>query len=172
MIWREQLRSRAYAVHGNLRPPSHAYMQAIHHYPPFAYVYIIPVDYTIHTNIPPFRRAAIRTHVDTRATECPYMCARTDARTHRQCRRAQRPRHIEPRPSVSAAVARRRPRAAHTMHNVVTRAVFHAPMSTLNADADVNACEPSRTRSAPTERARSFGADTGTQIRRVRAKYG
>ena len=34
------------------------------------------------------------------------------------------------------AVARRPgPKAAHTLDNVVTRAVFHAPMSALNADA-------------------------------------
>ena len=31
---------------------------------------------------------------------------------------------------------------AHTEHNVVTAAVFHAPMFALNADADWNACEP------------------------------
>jgi hypothetical protein len=31
---------------------------------------------------------------------------------------------------------------AHTWYNVVTDAVFHAPMSALNADADWNACEP------------------------------
>jgi hypothetical protein len=33
----------------------------------------------------------------------------------------------------------------------VTEAVFHAPMFALNADAKRNACEPSRTRSTPTE---------------------
>ncbi len=34
------------------------------------------------------------------------------------------------------------PRAAHTQYNVVTDAVFHAPMLALNADAERNACEP------------------------------
>jgi hypothetical protein len=28
------------------------------------------------------------------------------------------------------------------MYNVVTAAVFHAPMFALNADAEMNACEP------------------------------
>ena len=32
-------------------------------------------------------------------------------------------------------------RAAHTPYNAVTRAVFHAPMFALNADAE-NACAP------------------------------
>ncbi len=40
----------------------------------------------------------------------------------------------------------------------MTRAVFHAPMSALNADAERNACEPSRTRSTPAEGARTFSA--------------
>ncbi len=33
-------------------------------------------------------------------------------------------------------------KAAHTAYNVVTRAVFHAPMFALNADDALNACEP------------------------------
>ena len=41
------------------------------------------------------------------------------------------------------AVARRPgPKAAHTADNVVTAAVFHAPMFALNADAQANACAP------------------------------
>ena len=32
--------------------------------------------------------------------------------------------------------------ATHTLDNVVTAAVFHAPMFALNADAEANACEP------------------------------
>ncbi len=31
---------------------------------------------------------------------------------------------------------------AHTLDNVVTEAVFHAPMSALKADASANACDP------------------------------
>jgi hypothetical protein len=53
-------------------------------------------------------------------------------------------------------VARRWPKAAHTWNNVVTDAVFHAPMFALNANVLANACEPSLTRSTPTERARTF----------------
>ncbi len=33
-------------------------------------------------------------------------------------------------------------KAAHTWDNEVTRAVFHAPMFALNADAELNACAP------------------------------
>ena len=46
-----------------------------------------------------------------------------------------RPHRIEARPSASAMVRAAGPGAAHTLPNVVTRAVFHAPMLTLNADA-------------------------------------
>ena len=39
------------------------------------------------------------------------------------------------------------PKAAHTLDNELTEAVFHAPMFALNAFAWRNACEPSHTRS-------------------------
>jgi hypothetical protein len=49
----------------------------------------------------------------------------------------------DPAERVPPAVARRRAeKAAHTAYNVVTRAVFHAPMFALNADACENACAP------------------------------
>jgi len=53
-----------------------------------------------------------------------------------------RPFCTEARPSASAVVRAAGPRAAHTEDNVVTRAVFHAPMLALNADAELNACAP------------------------------
>jgi hypothetical protein len=53
-----------------------------------------------------------------------------------------RPRRTEARPSASAVVRAAGPRAAHTVANEVTAAVFHAPMLALNADADWNACAP------------------------------
>ncbi len=53
-----------------------------------------------------------------------------------------RPRRIEARPSASAVVRAARPGAAHTETNVVTAAVFHAPMLALKADDDLNACAP------------------------------
>ena len=53
-----------------------------------------------------------------------------------------RPRNTEARPSASAVVRATRPGAAYTEDNVVTRAVFHAPMLALNADAAENACAP------------------------------
>ncbi len=75
-------------------------------------------------------------------------CARTRARTHRRRRRAQRP-HMRRRPTVRSLLrCAAGPEAAHTLDNVVTRAVFHAPMSALKADAELNACEPSSRRSA------------------------
>ncbi len=46
------------------------------------------------------------------------------------------PRRIEARPSASAIVRAAGPGAAHTWDNVVTEAVFHAPMLTLNTDAE------------------------------------
>ncbi len=53
-----------------------------------------------------------------------------------------RPHRIEARPSASTIVRAAGPEAAHTEAKVVTRAVFHAPMSALNADAELNACAP------------------------------
>jgi hypothetical protein len=75
-------------------------------------------------------------------------------RAQRLCRRAQRLCRIEPRSSASAAMAHRRPKATHTICNVLTDAVFHAPMFALNAFASRNACEPKHTRSTPTKSAR------------------
>jgi hypothetical protein len=46
------------------------------------------------------------------------------------------PRNTEPRPSASAVVLAAGPGAAHTADNVVTRAMFHAPMFALKADAE------------------------------------
>jgi hypothetical protein len=53
-----------------------------------------------------------------------------------------RPHRTEARPSASAIVRAAGAEKAHTSRNVVTDAVFHAPMSALNADADWNACAP------------------------------
>ncbi len=52
------------------------------------------------------------------------------------------PRRIEARPSASAIVRAAGPGAAHTWYNVMTRAVFHAPMSALKAAAPLNTCVP------------------------------
>jgi len=49
-------------------------------------------------------------------------------------------------------------KAAHTPVKSLTRAVFHAPMFALNADASLNACEPRHTQSStPVERTHTFG---------------
>ena len=81
------------------------------------------------------------------------------------------------RRGAGRAARRRRRRAetaAHTAYMFDTDAVFHAPMFALNAAADWNACEPSHTRSTPTDGARMcrrgcVGAQSNTHTR-VRAR--
>ena len=128
-----------------------------------SYVYSCPNDPIMyrylfsHSCVPKFLCTAMHTHVDTRGSEYVYARTHTYARAHRRCRRAQVPRRTEPRPSAPAAVARRRPKAAHTWYNEVSDTVFHAPMFALNLVVPENACEPNRTRSTPpAERARTF----------------
>ena len=73
-------------------------------------------------------------HPRPRASVCLHVCARARASAvppHTTGRAAPKPR-----PSASAIVRAAGPGAAHTEDNVVTRAVFHAPMFALNADAD------------------------------------
>ncbi len=65
-------------------------------------------------------------------------------------RAASNPRRARPGHLRWRAAGRKR---RDTSDNEVTAAVFHAPMSALNAAADRNACEPSHTQSTPTERA-------------------
>ena len=74
-------------------------------------------------------------------------------RAHRRCRRAAS-KIGRARPPRWRAAGRK---AAHTPNKSLTRAVFHAPMSALNALAVANACKPSRTRSTPVERTHTFG---------------
>jgi hypothetical protein len=89
-----------------------------------------------------------RARVQASACTCAHAraCKRVPARV---CTRARiggaaahnRPRRIEARPSASAIVCAAGPRAAHTLYNEVTDAVFHAPMFALNF-APTNACAP------------------------------
>jgi hypothetical protein len=72
-------------------------------------------------------------HPRPRASECPAR-VRTRARIGGAAAN-NGPRPIEARPSASAIVRAAGPGAAHTSDNEVTRAVFHAPMFALNADA-------------------------------------
>ena len=51
--------------------------------------------------------------------------------------------HASATDRAQSAAVRAGPRAAHTESNVVTEAVFHAPMFALKADVKRNACEPS-----------------------------
>jgi hypothetical protein len=71
------------------------------------------------------------------------MRVRTRLRTHARARIGGRRRAQRPAPDrtsaerVPLALARRRAdKAAHTLTKKVTAAVFHAPMSALNADAE------------------------------------
>jgi hypothetical protein len=47
---------------------------------------------------------------------------------------------------AQSAAVRAGPEAAHTKDKSIIRAVFHAPMFALKADAEANACEPRRRR--------------------------
>jgi hypothetical protein len=84
----------------------------------------------------------------------------TSLRTHTRIGSAAAhngPRRIEPPQSASGtpAVAPAGWKRRDAWYNESTDAVFHAPMSALNADAEANACEPNHPRSTPTERART-----------------
>jgi hypothetical protein len=56
--------------------------------------------------------------------------------------------HASTTDRARSAAVRAGPGAAHTRYNVVTEAVFHAPMFALKADAELNACEPRPRRSS------------------------
>ncbi len=76
-------------------------------------------------------------HIDPYAHS--YMRTRARARTS-----AAPPRttaaHASATDRAQSAAVRAGPEAAHTLDKSVTRAVFHAPMFALKADADSNAC--------------------------------
>jgi hypothetical protein len=73
---------------------------------------------------------------------------------HASCHATERVPPAMARRQAKKAAHRQAEKAAHTLNNVVTDAVFHAPMFALNADAERNTCEPSHPRSTPTARAR------------------
>ncbi len=50
--------------------------------------------------------------------------------------------HASATDRAQSAAVRAGPEAAHTESNVVTEAVFHAPMFALKVDAEANACAP------------------------------
>ena len=70
------------------------------------------------------------THVDVHGSEYVYVHAHMRARIGGAVATSAAPHRA---PTKRVAVARRRPKAAHTEGNVVTDAVFHAPMFALNA---------------------------------------
>ncbi len=84
----------------------------------------------------------------------PHPWAPAHARAHTSAHTRERASGAPPRTTARAASNTRRARpssggappgagkAAHTCCNVVTDAVFHAPMFALNADAESNACAP------------------------------
>ena len=74
----------------------------------------------------------IHTWTSAQATAFKYLHTRTQASA---VLLRNRPRRIEDRPSASAAVRARRPKAAHTMAMFDTDAMFHVLMSALKAFA-------------------------------------
>jgi hypothetical protein len=103
----------------------------------YTYIYItheeteIYIDIRMHVSNLPSGRPDL--HPRPRASECLHVCARAHASAvppHTTCRAAPRPGRA--RPAIVRAAG---PGAAHTKYNVVTDAVFHAPMSALKADA-------------------------------------
>jgi hypothetical protein len=78
---------------------------------------------------PSLLRAAIPSHVGARACACQHVCAHT--RAHPAAHSG--PHRIDDDPPSAPPVAEK---AAHTEYSEVIDAVFHAPMSGLNADAD------------------------------------
>jgi hypothetical protein len=97
------------------------------------YLYIIYSDACIEPPLPNGRTY----------TQGPAQARPSSTCAHaRRCRRAQEAApHRSPAERVRHS-ARRRAEKAHTEANVVTDAVFHAPMFALNAVADQNACAP------------------------------
>ncbi len=83
----------------------------------------------------------------TPAQASAYTCAHMSARISGAARTQRDAPHRRPAERVEDACggAPQGRKAAHTYSNVVTDAVFHAPMFALNADgdwSDWNACEP------------------------------
>ena len=115
------------------------------------YIYKYRHTYT-HMRITRLCYAQLCAHTWAPAHARAHTSARTRARAHRRCRRARRPTpHRRPRrarPACGGAPPGPE-RAAHTLSNVVTAAVFHAPMFALNAAAYMNACEPKPGRARP-----------------------
>jgi hypothetical protein len=115
------------------------------------YIYITYINSD--TSMEPSLRAAVPT------PKAPRKPVPTRVRMHARIGGAaahNRPRGIEAWPSASAIVRAAGPGAAHTEANMVTDAVFHAPMFALNADAEYerNACAPKPPR-GPCRRARA-----------------
>jgi hypothetical protein len=81
------------------------------------------------------------------------------------------PRKIDDPPSASRLrwCAAQAEKAAHTTSIFNTDAVFHAPMSALNAGAERKICEPSHPRSTPTG-TRSHGSARMPNRTRTRAR--
>jgi hypothetical protein len=81
-----------------------------------------PSTYTL-MHIRPYTHSYIRTQKHTRAETSAASPRTTGA-------------HASVTDRARSAALRAGPRAAHTLYNVVTEAVFHAPMFALKADAE------------------------------------
>ena len=124
------------------------------------YINIFVYIYSIFSDVQPY------IHTWTPAQASAYTCVRArigGAAAHNGRAASKTGRARPPRWSAAGR------KAAHTAPKEVTDAVFHAPMSALNADASANACEPSHTQSTPAERTRTFGR--GNVRKRGRASW-
>ncbi len=175
---RRALRSRMHAVHGGVgstRPPTYAHAQPIRRHAHFIRLdqpkpvtgcYIFTYENGFHLPC-----VQLWLHVDTRGSEYVYMRARTHARASAAPPRTSTTPHRAPAERVPRRWRAAAPKAAHTEDNVVTDAVFHAPMFALNATAPENACEPKphavhRRREGPARFRRGCGcAQTRTHTR-------
>ena len=137
---RDRHRVRTYGRYIHMRTYTHLHVNPTDYIK--LYIDIFAYIYSIFSDAQPY------IHTWTPAQASAYTCVRA----HRRCRRAAS-KIGRVRPPRWRAAGRK---AAHTAVKSLTRAMFHAPMSALNALAVANACEPSRTRSTPTERARTF----------------
>jgi hypothetical protein len=118
-------------------------------------MFILYIYKHIYAYIPTTRLCYAQLYLRTWTHTRSHTSAHTPARAHRRspprttARAALTTRPSASRPRWRAA---RAGKAAHTQCNVVTDAVFHAPMFALNAHAVRNACEPSHPRSTPAGR--------------------
>jgi hypothetical protein len=137
----QPIRHHRTLVHAYITPAgSHMYIKMDHvrisvqhtntHTHTHIYIYMHVHGYMYRTS-PPRGRTYTRGPAQ---SECLHVCARARASAVPPSTTGRAA--FEAPPSASAVVRAAGPGAAHTEANEVTRAVFHAPMSALKADAE------------------------------------